>query len=92
MSLVAERRPNFVPRTQIPILNHTTKLVLMFLLLEVVQTMKATELPSIQGMLGTISNDDWTTCAGSVQINLPIDVAPRVARLVSMVPYVLVVV
>ena len=58
MSLVAERRPNFVPSTQIPILNHTTKLVLMFLLLEVVQTMKATELPSIQGMLGTISNDD----------------------------------
>ena len=27
-----------------------------------------------------------------MQINLPIDVAPRVARLVSMVPYVIVVV
>ena len=58
MRLVAERSPTIVPSTQIPILNHTTKLVLMFLLLEVVQTMKATELPSIQGMLGTISNDD----------------------------------
>ena len=58
MSLVAERRPTFVPSTRIPILNHTTKLVLMFLLLEVVQKMKATELPRIQGMLGTISNDD----------------------------------